>query len=115
LMGFGNVKVLITYSQISTVVAMYNEKQNISNTEETDTEGGTRVIESTDIDKEIVFKEENGENKPITETIMMPKIEGAIIIAEGGGNATVKTNIVQAVSAVTGLATYKVQVFKMTT
>ena len=27
--------------------------------------------------------------------------------------ATVKTNIVQAVSAVTGLATYKVQVFKM--
>lgn len=43
----------------------------------------------------------------------MPKIEGAIVIAEGGGDATIKTNVVQAVSAVTGLATHKIQVFKM--
>jgi len=43
----------------------------------------------------------------------MPKIEGAIILAEGGGDVTIKTNIIQAVSAVTGLATHKVQVFKM--
>ena len=114
-MEYGKVQVLITYSETSQVVAMYNETQNISNTEETDTEGGIRTIESTDINKEIVFEQENGENKPITEKIVMPKIEGAIIIAEGGGNATVKTNIVQAVSAVTGLATYKVQVFKMST
>ena len=114
-MEYGKVQVLITYSETSQVVAMYNETQNISNTEETDKEGGIRTIESTDINKEIVFEQENGENKPITEKIVMPKIEGAIIIAEGGGNATVKTNIVQAVSAVTGLATYKVQVFKMST
>ena len=43
----------------------------------------------------------------------MPKVEGAIILAEGGDNATIKANIVQAVSAVTGLATHKIQVFKM--
>ena len=92
---------------------MYNETHNMSNTEETDTEGGTRKIESTDINKEVVFEQSNGTSKPVTERVIMPKIEGAIVIAEGGGNATIKTNIVQAVSAVTGLATYKVQVFKM--
>lgn len=43
----------------------------------------------------------------------MPKVEGAIVIAEGGDNINIKTNIIQAVSAVTGLATHKVQVFKM--
>lgn len=112
-MEFGKVQVLITYSETSKVVAMYNETQNTSNTEETDTEGGVRKIEATNTNKEIVLKQENGENKPITEKVVMPKIEGAIIIAEGGGNATIKTNIVQAVSAATGLATYKVQVFKM--
>ena len=112
-MECGNVQVLITYSETSKVVAMYNETQNIRNTEETDTEGGTRTIESTDINKEIVFEQENGENKPITEKIIMPKIEGAIVIAQGGENITIKTNIIQAVSAVTGLATHKVQVFKM--
>jgi hypothetical protein len=30
-----------------------------------------------------------------------------------GGNATIKADIIQAVSAVTGLATHKIQVFKM--
>lgn len=72
--------------------------------------GGTRVIESTDENKEIIV---DSANKPITEKIIMPKIEGAIVIAEGGENITIKTNIIQAVSAVTGLATHKVQVLKM--
>ncbi len=72
--------------------------------------GGTRTIESVDENKEIIV---DAENNPITERVIMPKIEGAIVIAEGGENAMIKTNIVQAVSAVTGLATHKIQVFKM--
>lgn len=72
--------------------------------------GGTRVIEASDESKEIVM---DSDNNPITEKVVLPKIEGAIIIAEGGDNANIKTSIVQAVSAVTGLATHKVQVFKM--
>lgn len=45
--------------------------------------------------------------------VIMPKIEGAVIIAEGGKNAEIKTNIIQAVAAATGLSTYKIQVFEM--
>ena len=45
----------------------------------------------------------------------MPTIEGAIITAVGAGNATVKSNIIQAVEAATGLATHKIQVFPMAT
>lgn len=41
---------------------------------------GTRVIESIDENKEIIV---DSENKPITERIIMPKLEGAIVIAEG--------------------------------
>lgn len=33
--------------------------------------------------------------------------------ADGAANATVKNNIVQAVEAVTGLQTHKIQVFEM--
>lgn len=108
--GVGKVQVLITYSETSQVIAMHNEVTNTSKTEETDTNGGTRVIESTDENKEIIV---DSENKPITEKVIMPKIEGAIVIAEGGENITIKSNIIQAVSAVTGLATHKIQVFKM--
>lgn len=72
--------------------------------------GGIRVIESVDENKEIIV---DAENNPITEKVILPKIEGAIVIAEGGENAMIKTNVIQAVSAVTGLATHKIQVFKM--
>lgn len=112
--GVGKVSVLITYSETSQVIAMYNEKQKESKTEETDTSGGSRQIIETDSSKEIVYKEENGEKVPITQKVILPKTEGALIIAEGAKNAEVKANIIQAVEAATGLATHKIQVFAMT-
>ncbi|MBO5413622.1 MAG: hypothetical protein J6A29_04995 [Clostridia bacterium] len=108
--GIGKVDVLITYSQTSTVVPMYSETESSTLTEETDSGGGTRKQESSNLNKEVIT---DGDNKAITQTVILPKVEGAIVIAEGGGNATTKANIIQAVSAVTGLATYKVQVFEM--
>ena len=113
--GVGKVDVLITYSETSEVVAMYNEKYTSNNTEETDTSGGTRKIEETDTNKEIIFEDKDGEKTPITQKVVMPKIEGAIITAEGGKNANIKTDIIQAVSAATGLSTYRIQVFEMST
>ena len=62
---------------------------------------------------QMIYQEENGEKKPITQKTIMPKIEGAIITAQGANDANIKTSIVQAVEAVTGLATYKIQVFEM--
>lgn len=111
--GVGKVKVFINYSQSSETVAMYNENSKVSQTEETDTSGGKRVIQSTDSQKDIVFKEENGEKIPITQKIIQPKIEGAIITAQGANDATTKSNIMQAVEAATGIATHKIQVFEM--
>jgi len=111
--GVGEVKVCIHYSESSEVIAMYNENSKVSNTEETDTSGGIRKIEETDIQKDIIYKEENGEKTPITQKVVQPKIEGAIITAKGAGNANIKTNIIQAVEAITGLATHKIQVFEM--
>lgn len=111
--GVGKVQVLITYSETSEVVAMYNETYTSSNTEETDTNGGVRKIESTDTNKEIIYEEKDGEKIPITQKVIMPKMEGAIITAEGAGNVNIKTNIIQAVSAATGLSAYKIQVFEM--
>lgn len=111
--GVGKVKVLVTYSETSEVVAMYNEKNTSNNTEETDTNGGVRKIEQTDTDKEIIYEEKNGQKTPITQKVIMPKIEGAIITAEGASDPIIKTNIIQAVSAATGISTYRIQVFEM--
>ena len=110
--GVGKVNVFINYSESSETVAMFNENSKTSTTEETDTAGGKRVIEQKDTQKDIVYQENDGEKVPITQKTIQPKIEGAIITAEGAGNAVVKANIIQAVEAATGLATHKIQVFK---
>lgn len=111
--GVGEVQVCINYQESAEVVALYNENSKTSSTEETDTSGGTRKIEETDTQKDIIYKEDNGEKTPITKKIVQPKIEGAIITAKGANNAKTKTSIIQAVEAVTGLATHKIQVFEM--
>lgn len=111
--GVGNVEVLITYSETSEVIAMYNETYTSSSTEEEDTNGGVRKIEETDTSKEIIFEDNDGTKTPITQKVVMPKIEGAIITAEGAGNINIKTNIIEAVAAATGLSAYRIQVFPM--
>ena len=112
--GVGKVKVLLTYSETSTYVPIYNENLKESNTTETDSAGGSRTVSETDSQKEVIYKEDSsGNREPVTQSIISPKIEGAIITAQGADNAEVKTSIVEAVEAATGLATHKIQVFKM--
>ena len=111
--GAGSVEVLITYSQTSEIVPIFNENNKQSTIEETDNNGGVRTTEQADTSRELAYIEENGEKLPITQKVIMPQIEGAIILAEGAENAEVKNNIIQAVGAVTGLTTHKIQVFKL--
>ena len=110
--GVGDVKVFINYSESSETVAMYNENSKKSTTEETDKSGGVRKVEETDAQKEVIYQEQNGSKTPIVQKTIEPKIEGAIITAKGASDINVKTNIIQAVEAATGLATHKIQVFQ---
>ena len=111
--GVGDVNVFINYSESSEVVAMYNENSKSSTTEETDVSGGVRKVQETDSQKDIIYQENEGVKTPMTKKVVEPKIEGAIITAKGANNIDIKTNIIQAVEAVTGLATHKIQVFEM--
>ena len=110
--GVGKVKVLIKYSESSSVVAMYNETTSESTTKENDG-GSSKDVKETESKKEIAYTDEGGENKPITEKVVMPVIEGAIITAQGAKDASAKSSIVSAVEAITGLAVHKIQVFEM--
>lgn len=111
--GVGNVEVMVTYSQSSKTIPLYNEDNQATTTEEKDTSGGTRKITENSSNREVVYTETNGQKNVITQSIVSPQIEGAIVIAQGATNASVKTNIIQAVEAVTGLSTHKIQVFEM--
>ena len=112
--GVGKVSVLLTYSESSELVPLYDETKSETTTEEADTSGGKRTTTDTNTQKSAIMQENSsGEKSIITQKTVSPKMEGAIITAEGGENANVKTQIIQAVEAATGLATHKIQVFKL--
>ena len=71
-------------------------------------QAGTRVTQESDRSREVIYQND----EIIVQKTKSPKIEGAIIAATGANNSTVKTNIIQAVEAATGLATHKIQVFE---
>ncbi len=71
-----------------------------------DTEGGERLIESIDNNKRVVLSDSN--QNPITEKGNISKSRRSFIISvKGNIGVATKDNIVQAVSATTGLATHK--------
>ena len=108
--GVGKVSVLLTYTESSKLVPIYNINSSTSITEEKDTSGGTRTTETQNNQKDAI-KDSN--SNIVTEKIIMPTVEGAIITAEGAENPEIKSNIISAVEAVTGAQSHKIQVFEM--
>lgn len=108
--GVGDVDVLITYSESSKINPLYNENTSISTTKDNSASDNSKITETQSISKEIIT--DNSSN-PIIQTTSSPKIEGAIVTAKGGGNGTIKANIIAAIEAATGLASHKIQVFEM--
>ncbi len=108
--GVGKVSVLLTYTESSKLVPIYNINSSTSITEEKDTSGGTRTTETQNNQKDAI-KDSNSDI--VTEKIIMPSVEGAIITAEGAENPEIKSNIISAVEAVTGAQSHKIQVFEM--
>ena len=104
--GVGKVEVLLTYSETSSMSPLYNE--STSSSVSTSSDGTT--TETTSESKEIFT---DSSDEAVIEKYKMPKLEGAIVIAQGAGDITVQSNIVSAVEATTGLLNHKIQVFEM--
>ena len=108
--GVGNVEVMITYSESSSISPLYNETSSVSVSEEQLEAGTTKTTETNENQREILV---DSASNPIIEKSINPKIEGAIITAQGANNSKIKADIISAVEAATGLAPHKIQVFNM--
>lgn len=74
---------------------------------------GVRTINENSSKKEVVYEENNGQRSVVKSNVITPEIKGAVVIAKGVEDGLVKSNIIQAVEAATGLPTHKIQVFEM--
>lgn len=111
--GVGRVSVMITYSSGPESILAREEKNNQTNTNERDSTGGERKTVQNDTEINYVMADEqSGAKKPVIVRQVASKIMGVIIAAEGGDNSTVKSDIISAVGAATGIPEYRVKVFK---
>ena len=97
--GISDASVMITYSQDSKQTPVYNTKEQQN--------GDNKSTE-----KSVAYNENNNDKTAIIESVEMPKIEGVIIVAKGAENVEIRSIIASAVSAITDVPVYKVQVFE---
>lgn len=112
--GVSNVSVLVTYSNNTKIVPIYNVEDSQTTTNETDTQGGKRDITEKSYTKEVVFEEKNSGKNVIVETQLNPTVSGVIIVANYGNDINIKQKIISAVATVTNISEYKVQVLEGT-
>ncbi len=111
--GVGKVEVMITIQDDGERIV---EKDITRGSQEVSEEDGTvkRNTRESQYQEGTVFSQENGsQGQPFVLKEVMPKIEGVLVVAEGGGNAKVVKNISDAVLALFSVEVHKIKVVKM--
>lgn len=111
--GVGKVKVMITLSDYGEDVVEKDCTSTGSTTTETDSGGGSRTITENEISNTTVYVEKDGENYPYLQKEVTPKIEGIVVVAEGGDKPVVVSDISEVAMSLFSVEAHKVKVVKM--
>lgn len=109
--GVGSVKAVVTLKTTGEKVLAKDNEQSGSSTSETNQDGSVRN-QSTYNSSDTHIMVENSD-LPYVTLQNMPEIEGVVIVAKGGGDGNVATEITQAVEALLGIPAHKIKVLKM--
>ena len=108
--GVGRTEVFITYEDEGKIVVEKDESVSEELIEEADSSGGTRTTTSTRNEKATVY---GNADAPYVIQELSPTIKGILVVAEGGGNVTVKKKIQETIEALFGLDSHKISIMKM--
>ena len=112
--GAGQTKVLINTAQGAERIYARDTILDESKTSETDANGGVREQNQSKSQSNIVtLNRREGGDEPLMLYENAPRIEGVIIVAEGGADVLVKDALIRAASGLLGVAVHKVTVLPM--
>jgi stage III sporulation protein AG len=112
--GAGAVRVMVGFSTVRETVFAVDTNYSESFTREEDAQGGTREVRQvSDQSQTVLIPDRNGASRPLVLRESEPRIEGLVIIAEGGGNPHVRAELTRAAQAVLGLEIHRIQVLTM--
>lgn len=113
--GVGKVKVMVTLGSTAEKVIEKDRQTESENVTEEDSQGGSRstVRNSSDITTVYSEGDQSTGQSPYVTKELSPKVEGVVVIAEGGDEGVVVQNITEAVQALFGVDTHKIKVMKL--
>lgn len=112
--GIGDVDVMITLAESKELVTLKDTPYTQDSVNENDGEGGTRSSDTiTREDETVMSTTEDGATTPYIIKEVQPTISGVLVIAEGGKDAVIQMDIVEAVEALFDLPVHKIKVMEM--
>lgn len=112
--GIGQVEVMITLKSSEEQVPLKDTHSTQESLNEADGEGGNRANNNVQQEENTVLADDgNGNSVPYILKELEPKVEGIVVIAEGGSNDTVKLEIMEAAQALFDVPANKIKVMKM--
>ncbi len=112
--GVGEVKVAITLKGSRQRIPLKDSTTEQESLNEVDGEGGSRTDEKVKKEEETILVDgEDGKSEPYIIQEKEPEIEGVLVIAEGGDDAGLQMEIMEAVEVLFNVPAHKVKVMKM--
>ncbi len=110
--GVGDAAVMITLSSSAEKVVEKDVETSNETVTESDSQGGSRTTKNGNRGETTIYSDKDSAGEPYISKELSPKVEGVIVIAEGGDNALVKQNITEVVQALFGIDTHKIRIMK---
>ncbi len=111
--GVGHVEVMITEKESKELVVLKDKPYTQETLNEMDQSGGTRMSSSAKSEEETVLSGASSAGTPFVTKEVAAKVEGVLVIAEGGADGKVAANITAAVQALFGVEAHKIKVLPM--
>lgn len=112
--GVGNVKVMVTVQSGVENVFEQNNKESSDKSQDTTSEGDSQTKDDNNDEHDpAIVQNDGGGQQALLKTQIEPKVQGVVVVCEGGGDPAVCEDVVDTVSTALGIPTNHITVNKM--
>jgi stage III sporulation protein AG len=110
--GVKDVSVMVTLKVGKEVVPASNTVRTESETNEKDSDGGTRTVMQQSTDTRVVLDSgSSSDDRALIVKEIMPEVKGVIVVAAGAEKPQVEARLTEAVQTVLGVPAFRVRVY----
>ncbi len=111
--GVGNTQVMITLKSDGKKIVEKDKEQSRDGGESTAGEGTGTASSVRSSESTVYQRDGSGAEVPYVSEQQAPEIDGVLVVAQGGADASVAKEITEAVMALFGVEAHKIKVMKM--